>query len=101
MRHRLPAIMVEDSKEVFPELAKRIRNEVNTEVIGNHVIGMRQAKAGGLLIEVRGDTDYVERIRTEIEKWSGANFGVRSLQQTQLLEVRDLDEWTSIDGDVL
>lgn len=48
--------MVDVSREDFPALAMKIRGGVGKEVIGNHVVGIRQAKSGALLNVVRGDT---------------------------------------------
>jgi len=61
---------------------------------------MRQAKSGGLLIEVRGDQSQIEAVRAEVAKSAGPEFEVRALQQRALIEVRDLDQWTS-SGEVL
>ncbi|XP_016662687.1 uncharacterized protein LOC107884640 [Acyrthosiphon pisum] len=55
---------------------------------------MRQAKSDGLLIEVRGNTEEVSAVRAEIARLEGADIGVRTLQQRELLEVRDLDQWS-------
>lgn len=93
-RTRPLAILVDVSREDFPELAKKIRGEACRDIIGNRVVGMRQAKSGGLLIEVRGNTEDVSAVRAEIARSAGADIGVRTLQQRELLEVRDLDQWS-------
>lgn len=92
---RPPAIMVDITKEDFPALAQKIRGGVDKNVIGDRVTGMRQARSGGLLIEVRGDQKEVEEIRAEIARSAGSEVAVRSLQRKRLVELRDLDEWTS------
>lgn len=56
---------------------------------------MRQAKSGGLLIEVRGNQTQIEAVRAEVAKSAGPGNEVRTLQQRALVEVRDLDQWTS------
>lgn len=71
VRSRPPAILVDIKAEEFPELAKKIRGSVKPEVIGDSVLGMRQAKSGGLLIEVRGDQTRVEEVRAEISLSAG------------------------------
>lgn len=91
---RPPAILVDVSKEDFPELAKKIRGEACRNIIANHVVGMRQARSGGLLIEVRGNNEEVSAVRAEIARSAGAETNVRSLQQRELFEIRDLDQWT-------
>lgn len=56
------AVMVDVSREDFPALARMIRDGINKEVTGNHVVGIRQAKSGALLIEVRGDPAQVKTV---------------------------------------
>ncbi|CAI6373743.1 unnamed protein product [Macrosiphum euphorbiae] len=62
VRTRPSAILVTVGAEEFPELSKKIRGGVNHDVIGNSVVGMRQAKSGGLIIEVRGDQARFEAV---------------------------------------
>lgn len=95
MRTRPSAILVTVGAEDFPELSKKIRGGVNHVVIGNSVVGMRQTKSGGLLIEVRGDQTQIEAVRAEVAKSAGPGNEERTLQQRALVEVRDLDQWTS------
>jgi len=95
VRSRPSAILVDVKAEDFPELAKKIRGGVNKEIIGDSIMGVRQAKSGGLLIEVRGDYARVDAIRAEVARTAGSEVDVRALQQRALLEVRDLDQWTS------
>lgn len=64
-------------------------------ITGDSVVGMRQAKSGGLLIEVRGDAEHIEAVRAEVAKSAGPDVLVKSLQQRALVEILDLDEWTN------
>jgi len=77
----------------FPALARKIRGGVDREVIGDSIIGMRQAKAGGLLIEVRGDQARFDAVRAEISRSAGSEVEVRALQQRAMVEISDLDQW--------
>jgi len=97
LRARPPAILVDVGRDAFPELAKKIREEVNKDLIGSDVVGIRQTKSGGLLIEVRGDDAKVESVRVEIERAAGEKVGVKTLRKRNAIEVRDLDEWTTKD----
>jgi len=97
IRSRPLAILVNVSTEEFPELAKKIRDGVNAEIIGNSVVKTRQSKSGGLLIEVRGDQTQVEAVRAEVARSAGSEVEVRALQQRALVEIGDLDQWTSTD----
>ncbi|VVC42972.1 Hypothetical protein CINCED_3A017703, partial [Cinara cedri] len=56
---------------------------------------MRQVRSGGLLIEVRGDTAQVEAIRAEVARSAGEEVSVKSLQAMTMVEVRDLDQWST------
>jgi len=95
-RTRPAAIVVDvNNEEDFPALVQKIRSGVNSEVIGERVVGMRKTKSGRLLIEIKGDSDEVEAVRAEVSKSAGDGIEVRSLQQRTLLDVRDLDQWTS------
>lgn len=85
-------IMVNVNKD-FPALARKIHGSADMGVIGKYIVGMRQARSGGFLIEVRGDPAQVEAVRAEISKTAGP--GVKSLQQRHTCEIRDLDEWTT------
>lgn len=95
LRARQAAIVVDiTNQDDFPELIKKIRSGVNSEVIGEHVVGMRKTKPGRLLLEVKGDSGEVEAVRAEVLKSTGGVNVVRTLEQRTMLEVRDLDEWT-------
>jgi len=85
---------VDVSKEDFPELAKKIRGGACRDVIGKRIVVMRHAKSGGLLIEVHGNPEEVSAVRVEISRSAGAEIGVSTLQQRELLEIRDLDQWS-------
>jgi len=94
------AILVDVATADYPEIAKKIRGGVDQKVIGDSVVGMRQTRSGGLLIEVRGDQARLEEIRAEVARSAGSEVGVRALQQRALVEVVDMDQWSS-SGEVL
>jgi hypothetical protein len=95
LRRRPPAVIIDTSREDFPALAKKIRNDIKSEVIGDHVVGMRQTKSGGLLFELRGDQEQLDLVRAEISRSAGPGITLRELRQEKLLEIRDLDEWST------
>lgn len=74
IRSRFPVIIVDVSHEDFPALTMKIRGGASREIIDNHVVGMRQARFDGILIEVCDDG--VEAVRTEVSRSVGADFGV-------------------------
>lgn len=95
-RARPQAIIVDVNAVDFPALATKIRGGVDRRVIGDSITGMRQAKSGGLLIEVRGDQVQFEAVRAEISRSAGSEVEVRALQQRVMVEVRDLDQWSTV-----
>lgn len=94
IRARPPAIIVQVAPEKYSEMARKIRNETDLEGTGGRVVGMRQARRGGILIEVRGDGQQIEAVRAEVSKTAGQDAVVNTLNDKTLLEIRDLDEWT-------
>lgn len=97
VRQRPPVILVEAGTAEFPELVKIIRGGANRNVIGDHITKMRRSKAGGLLIELKGNQKQIEGIRAEISRAARADIMVKSFQQRILVEIRDLDLWTDVD----
>jgi len=79
----------------YPALVKRIKDGMDGNIVGNNITGMKQAKNGGLLLEVRGDVAAVEALSAEVAKSAGQDASVRLLQQKTMLEIRDIDAWTS------
>jgi len=70
-RARPSAILVNVGTDQFPELAKRMRGSVNQVITGDSIVGMRQAKTGGLLIEFLGDQEHIEAVRVEVARSAG------------------------------
>jgi len=97
VRARPQAILVDVTSVDFPALATKIRGGVDRGVIGDSITGMRHAKSGGLLIEVRGDQARFEAVRAEISRSAGSEVSVRALQQKVMVEVSDLDQWSTAD----
>jgi len=96
VRTRPPAIMVDAANSNdYPALVKRIKDGMDGSIVENNIIGIKQAKNGGLLLEVRGDVAAVEALRAEVAKSAGQDDSVRLLQQKTILEIRDIDAWTS------
>jgi len=97
VRARRPAIIVDVKPDDFPALATKIRGSVDRGVIGDSIIGMRQAKSGGLLIEIRADQTRFDAVRAEISRSTGSEVEVRALQQRVMVEIRDLDQWSTVE----
>lgn len=96
-KFRTATILVNTGSEDFQKLARKMRGGVSQETIGDHIVGMRQAKTGGLLFEVRGDVAQVEAVRSEIANSAGEDVVVKLLNQNSLVEIRDLDQWSTKD----
>jgi len=75
------------------ELSRKIR-DVDSSIIGDSVVGMRQTMSCGMLIEVRGDKSAMDSVRSEVSRVAGDGFNVKLLQQRSLLEIRDIDTWS-------
>jgi len=94
MRTRPTAIVVNlGSQEDFPELTKHIKSDMDGDVVGNAITGIRKTKSGDLLIEIRGDENEVNKIKSEVSRTAGDDAKVMILQQRTLLEIRDIDAW--------
>lgn len=91
-----PAAIVIDaaSEEDFPALTQKIKSGIS---VGNNITGMRKTKKGSLLLEVRGDQDAVNLVRSEVSRAVGTGANVRQLQQRTMLEIRDIDTWSNRD----
>lgn len=94
LRAKNPAILVKANTEDFPALAKRLKKDASREVTGDRVVGMRQTRSGDMLIEVNGDAQKLEEVRSEIERVAGAGITVSALTQRGVLEIRDIDCWS-------
>lgn len=96
-RTRPPAIMVEVAPDKYAEVAMKIRNETDLGGTGGRVVGIRQARRGGIIIEVRGDGTQVEAVRAEVSKAAGHDAVVNTIYNKIMIEIRDMDEWTQAD----
>ncbi|XP_025200587.1 uncharacterized protein LOC112598376 [Melanaphis sacchari] len=97
-RARPTAIMVNiENQNDFPALAKRVKNGVNGDTVGDAITGMRKTKGGALLLEIRGDQTVVDSVKAEITKAAGDAACVSLLQQKTLVEIRDIDPWSDKD----
>lgn len=95
-RTRPAAILVDvKSAEDFPALVQKLRKDVDRESKNKRVVGMRKARNGKLLIEVRGDAAQVEEVRAQVAVSAGPAVAVKTTVRNASLEVRDLDEWTT------
>jgi len=94
-----PAAIVIDagSEKDFSALALKIKSRIS---VGNNITGMRMTKKGSLLLEVRGDQDALDSVRSEVTRAAGTGANVRQLQQRTMLEIRDIDTWSDR-GDIV
>lgn len=56
---------------------------------------IHQARAGGILIVVRGSAAEIETVRAEILRSVFEISNVRTMQKKAIIEILDLDEWTT------
>lgn len=64
-------------------------------MLGNHVVGIGQARAGSILIEVKGSTAEIEMVRAEISRSTNYDVNVKTMQSKAIIEILDLDEGTT------
>lgn len=83
-----------DNQADFPALAKRVKEAVNGDTIGDAITGMRKTRGGALLLEIRGDHTVADTVKLEVARAAGGDADVRVLQQKCLVEVRDIDAWS-------
>ncbi|XP_022162263.1 uncharacterized protein LOC111028036 [Myzus persicae] len=67
---------------------------MDVKTISKGITGMKKAKNGGILMEVRGDEAAVEAIRSEVANSAGQDVSVRLLGQKTMIKIRDIDAWT-------
>jgi len=93
----MPAIMIDVGHEEFTALAKKIRKEVRKDIVRNSIVRIRQAKSGGILIEIRGNKVDLGKVRAEVERIARTDVGVRTLQNKVLIETKNLNKWATKD----
>lgn len=99
-RRKNRAIIVDSKPDEFPALIKKLSKEVDQQAIGDRVVGMRQTRKGGMLIEIDGDLEEVEAVKAEVTKAAGKEMNVRTVAQKGLMEIRDIADW-SVKEDIL
>lgn len=89
------ALMVRKDGEDFPELLKTVRSGVNPEVTGNSIGRLRKTRNGDLLVVINGGNGPAETVKAEITRALGAGATVRKLENSSVVEIRDLDAETT------
>jgi len=59
-RNTRNAVLINQSTESFPELVKRIRAGADPNIIGEKITSFRQARNGGVIIQIRGGQDAAQ-----------------------------------------
>jgi len=93
-RHDRCAVLIDRGTEAFPKLIKRIRSEADQNVIGDRIASRRQAKSGGVIIQVRGDQQAAHVVRNEIIKVAD-EANVKTIQRREFIEIRGMDVLTT------
>jgi len=91
LRKRPLAILVKRNDDPFPELLKTIRTGVDGAQLGKSISRLRETKNGSLLIEVIGGTAAAEQVRHGVEQTLGSEASVKTMGDSALIELRDLD----------
>lgn len=96
-RNLTPAILVKTKAEDFPALARKLRSDTYKLITGGKVVNMRQTRKVDMLIEVAGDEKSVSSVRDEIARVAGEGVSVNEISRKGLIEIRDVDSWSSRD----
>lgn len=94
-RNSSDVLIVETPPDKYSEVLKRIKNGANMEVIGNKILGLRQAKSGGILIQTVGGLDAASTVKSEVLRIIDKDARVYSPTKQVLVEFRGLDSLTS------
>lgn len=89
------AVVARRGESSFPELLKILRAGIDPSATDEKISKMREARNGGLLVEINGGAESAEVVRSAIEKSLGPCGSVRTLEQRSLIELRDLDGITT------
>ncbi|KAF0686718.1 Uncharacterized protein FWK35_00034944, partial [Aphis craccivora] len=72
---------------------KRIKAETDKNTIQDNITRIRSTKNGGILIHVRGDQKTLNEVMQDVTKAAGVDAKV--VHQKTLLEINDIDEWST------
>lgn len=94
-RARPMAILVKSGDKSFPALLKTVRQRVDPKDIGNSISKLREARSGGLLIEVNGGAESADVVRVAVKRSLDPGASVTKLEDLAAIELRDLDAMTT------
>lgn len=80
----------------YADLVKQIRSTVKPEETNTEIRAIRQTKTGGVLLELR-KSDNKDQFNTSLKTVLGEDAVIQSLEPKAVLEVRDLDSFTTIE----
>lgn len=96
-RTRPLAVRVKRGDEDFPELLKSVRGCVDMTVTRTAIAKLKQAKSGGLLIEINRGAESAEVVKAEDERDLGPKATVRKMDDVAVIELCDLDDLITAD----
>jgi len=85
-RKRSEAVIVETTSEKYSEVLKKIKDGANMEVIGNKISGIRQAKSGGILLQIASELTAADAVRSEVLRVIDKDVRIYSPTQQVLVE---------------
>ena len=80
----------------YAEILRAVKSEPNLKDLSKHVRGIRKTNAGELLFELSMPSDpNTRKMQDAVQSFLGDKVEVRSLTETAIMEIHDLDEVTT------
>lgn len=89
------AIEVNKGEELFTDVVRRIRSNIDIDKTSESISKIRETKKGNIFIEIKSGSDAAENVQREVEKSIGTDTYVRRIRHRQLVELHNLDCITS------
>ncbi|XP_015377042.1 PREDICTED: uncharacterized protein LOC107171317 [Diuraphis noxia] len=92
-----PASAEETDKPITPADMRSRATARPSAILATVLWACGSPNQAAYLTEVHGDQEHIEAVRAEVARFAGPDFQVKSLQRRALVEILDLDQWTSSD----
>jgi len=94
IRIRPDAILIKPATgKSYSDVLSHMRSQGNPENIS--INSVRRTKKGDILVELGGQTEEKQKFKSHLEAVLGESANIKDLEQVEVLEIRDLDEFTT------
>lgn len=90
-------IIAGNGKATFADILRKVKADPNLGEVGQSVTKIRRTQKGDLLLQLNSSGDKANEIREIISKTLGDQAAVKSLQDTTIFEIKDIDEVTMVE----